>query len=148
MENRIQKDLVAAMKAKDAVRLASLRSIKTAITVAKTAPNAPETLSDGDIQKIIQKLVKQRKDSAEQYTAAGRQELADNELAEMAIMEDYLPKQLTVEDMYAIIGTQKNIAGIHGTPFNIGVIMKYFKDNYSGQYDGKTLSTIAKEMIG
>lgn len=147
MENRIQKDLVAAMKAKDTVKLASLRGIKAAITVAKTAPNAPETLSDGDIQQIIQKLVKMRKDAAEQYAAAGRQELADNELAEIEVMEQYLPQQLTVEDIYAIIGSQKNIAGIKGTPFNIGIIMKYFKENYSGQYDGKQLSTIAKEMI-
>jgi uncharacterized protein YqeY len=83
----------------------------------------------------------------EQYIAAGRQELADNEFAEMKVMEEYLPKQLTQEDMYAIIGTQKNIASIKGTPLNMGVIMKYFKENYSGKYDGKTLSIIAKEML-
>jgi uncharacterized protein YqeY len=103
MEKRIQSDLVAAMKAKDSVRLASVRAIKTAITVAKTAPGAPSELTDGDIQKIIQKLVKQRKDSAEQYIAAGRQELADNEIAEMNVMEEYLPKQLSEQDIRDII---------------------------------------------
>ena len=77
MEKRLQADLVSAMKNKDAVKLASLRAIKTAITMAKTAPDAPSELTEGDIQKIIQKLVKQRKDSADQYTAAGRQDLAD-----------------------------------------------------------------------
>lgn len=144
MENRIQKDLVVAMKAKDTVKLASLRGIKAAITVAKTAPNAPEMLSDGDIQQIIQKLVKMRKDAAEQYAAAGRQGLADNELAEIAVMEQYLPQQLTVEDIRDIIMGRIVQSDV---PCNIGIIMKYFKENYSGQYDGKQLSTIAKEMI-
>ena len=143
MENRIQKDLVAAMKAKDAVRLASLRAIKTAITVAKTAPNAPETLTEGDIQNIIQKLVKQRKDSAEQYVAAGRQELADNELAEMEVMNEYLPKQLSETEIRDIIF---KLLVRSDVCFNVGLIMKYFKENYNGQYDGKMVSTIAKEM--
>lgn len=145
MENRIQKDLVAAMKAKDAVRLASLRAIKTAITVAKTAPNAPETLTEGDIQNIIQKLVKQRKDSAEQYVAAGRQELADNEIAEMNVMEEYLPKQLSEQDIRDIIFGRIVQSDV---PCNMGIVMKYFKENHNGQYDGKMVSTIAKEMLG
>lgn len=145
MENRIQTDLVAAMKAKDVVRLATLRGIKSAIMVAKTAPNAPETLTDADIQQIIQKLVKQRKDSAEQYIAAGRQELADNELAEMRVMEEYLPKQLSKEEIKDII---MGLMVRSDVCFNMGLIMKYFKEHYSGQYDGKMVSTIAKEMLG
>jgi uncharacterized protein YqeY len=144
MEKRIQSDLVAAMKAKDGVRLASVRAIKTAITVAKTAPGAPSELTDGDIQKIIQKLVKQRKDSAEQYVAAGRQELADNEIAEMNVMEEYLPKQLSeqeIKDIVMRLVVQSDI------PCNMGVVMKYFKENYSGQYDGKIVSTVAKTYL-
>ena len=77
MEKRIQADMVAAMKAKDAVRLSTLRSVKAAITLAKTAEGASGELTDQDIVKIIQKLVKQRKESAQQYTDAGRPELAD-----------------------------------------------------------------------
>lgn len=145
MENRIQKDLVTAMKAKDTVRLASLRAIKTAITVTKTAPNAPESLTDADIQQIIQKLVKQRKDSAEQYIAAGRQELADNELAEMKVMEEYLPKQLSEENIRDIISILMTSSA---SLCNMGIVMKHFKENYSGQYDGKAVSTIAKQMLG
>ena len=145
MEKRIQSDLVAAMKAKDSVRLASVRAIKTAITVAKTAPGAPSELTDGDIQKIIQKLVKQRKDSAEQYIAAGRQELADNEIAEMNVMEEYLPKQLSEQDIRDIIMGRMVQSDV---PCNMGIVMKYFKENYSGQYDGKMVSIIAKEMLG
>ena len=144
MENRLQKDLVMAMKAKDTVRLASLRSIKTAITVAKTAPNAPENLTDADIQQIIQKLVKQRKDSAEQYTAAGRTDLAENEIAEMKIMEEYLPKQLSETDIRIIINDMHLNSAVG---LNMGLVMKHFKENYSGQYDGKMVSTIAKEML-
>lgn len=145
MEKRIQTDLVSAMKAKDSVRLASLRAIKTAITVAKTAPGAPSELTDGDIQKIIQKLVKQRKDSAEQFTAAGRQELADNELAEMNIMEEYLPKQLSEDEIRDIV---MSLVVRSDVRYNMGLIMKYFKENYSGQYDGKMVSMIVKEILG
>ena len=142
MENRIQKDLVAAMKAKDTVKLATLRAIKTAITVAKTAPNAPETLTDADIINIIQKLVKQRKDSAEQYNDAGRPELAENELAEMKVMEKYLPKQMTESQI------RLKIMELHDMGYsNMGVIMKYFKECYSGKYDGKVVSTTAKEIL-
>ena len=82
MEKRIQADMVAAMKAKDTVKLASLRAIKAAILLAKTAEGGNGEVSDQDIVKIIQKLVKQRKESAQQYTDAGRPELAANELAE------------------------------------------------------------------
>jgi uncharacterized protein YqeY len=144
MEKRIQSDLVAAMKAKDSVRLASVRAIKTAITVAKTAPGAPSELTDGDVQKIIQKLVKQRKDSAEQYIAAGRQELADNEISEMIVMEEYLPKQLSEQEIKDIV---MRLMVQSDMPCNMGVVMKYFKENYSGQYDGKIVSTVAKTYL-
>ena len=92
LEKQIQADMVSAMKAKEAVRLASLRAVKAAILLAKTAEGASGELTDQDIVKLIQKLVKQRKESAEQYNAAGRPELAENELAEAAAMEVYLPK--------------------------------------------------------
>ena len=94
LEKQIQADMASAMKAKEAVRLASLRAIKAAILLAKTSEGASGEITDQDIVKLIQKLVKQRKESAEQYSAAGRPELAENELAEAAFMEVYLPKQL------------------------------------------------------
>ena len=91
MEKRIQADLVAAMKAKETVRLASLRAIKAAIGLAKTAEGGNGEVNDQEIVKIIQKLVKQRKESAQQYIDAGRPELAENEIAEATAMEVYLP---------------------------------------------------------
>ena len=89
LEKRIQADMVSAMKAKEAVKLSSLRAIKAAIMLAKTAEGATGEVSDQDIVKIIQKLVKQRKESAQQYNDAGRPELAANEVAEMEAMEVY-----------------------------------------------------------
>ena len=97
--------MVSAMKAKEAVRLASLRAIKAAIMLAKTAEGATGEVDDAAIVKIIQKLVKQRKESAQQYNDAGRPELAENELAEAAAMEVYLPKQLSEAEVEAQLKT-------------------------------------------
>ena len=82
-------------------RVAATRAIKGEILLFKTSEGGSKEVTDGDILKMIQKLIKQRKESAEQYTAAGRQELADNELAEAAVMEKYLPKQLSAEEVKA-----------------------------------------------
>ena len=98
LEQQIQEDIKVAMKAKDAVATAATRAIKGEILLFKTAEGGSKEVTDGDILKMIQKLVKQRKEAAEQFVAAGRQDLADNELAEAAIMEKYLPKQLTEEE--------------------------------------------------
>ncbi|MBP5210633.1 MAG: GatB/YqeY domain-containing protein, partial [Bacteroidales bacterium] len=101
LEQQIQKDIMEAMKAKDQVRLGAVRSIKSAILLAKTSEGGAKELQDSDIIKLIQKLAKQRKESADQYVAAGRKDLADNEMAEAAILEKYLPAQLTPEEVEA-----------------------------------------------
>ena len=146
MEKRLQADLVAAMKNKDAVKLASLRAIKTAITMAKTAPDAPSELTEGDIQKIIQKLVKQRKDSADQYTAAGRQDLADNELAEMEVMQEYLPKQLTEDEI--AVEVKKVIEETEASTMkDMGKVMGIINKRFAGQVDGKVVSIIVKNAL-
>ena len=95
LEQQIQEDIKTAMKAHDAVATAATRAIKGEILIYKTSECGSKEVTDADILKMIQKLIKQRKESAEQFTAAGRQELADNELAEAAVMEKYLPKQLS-----------------------------------------------------
>lgn len=146
MEKRLQTDLVAAMKNKDAVKLASLRAIKTAITMAKTAPDAPSELTEGDIQKIIQKLVKQRKDSADQYTAAGRQDLADNELAEMEVMQEYLPKQLTEDEIAVEVKKVIEETGAF-TMKDMGKVMGIINKRFAGQVDGKVVSIIVKNAL-
>jgi yqeY family protein len=146
LEKQIQTDMVAAMKAKESVRLAALRGVKAAILLAKTAEGGNGEVTDGDIVKIIQKLVKQRKESAEQYTAAGRPELAENELAEAAAMEVYLPKQLSEEEVKAEL--VKIIAEVGASkPSDMGKVMGVATKRLAGLADGKMISTIVKSLL-
>lgn len=145
MEKRIQADLVAAMKEKNVIKLASIRAIKTAITVAKTAPGAGE-ITDQDIIKIIQKLVKQRKESAQQYNDANRFDLAANELAEAEIMEIYLPKQLSETELEVELA--KIIVEVGATkPQDMGKVMGVATKRLAGLADGKAISTMVKKLL-
>ena len=99
LEQQIQKDIMAAMKAHDYVRTNAVRAIKSAILLAKTSEGGKKELKDADVIKLIQKLIKQRKEAAEQYVAAGRQELADNEMAESAVLEEYVPVEVEEEEV-------------------------------------------------
>lgn len=146
MEKRIQADMVSAMKAKETVRLASLRAIKAAILLAKTAEGGNGEVTDQEIVKIIQKLVKQRKESAQQYTAAGRPELAENELAEAVEMEVYLPKQLSEEEVKAEL--EKIIAEVGATqPSDMGKVMGVATKRLAGLAEGRTISMIVKQLL-
>ena len=146
LEKQIQADMVAAMKEKDAVRLASVRAIKAAILLAKTAEGGNGEVSDQDIVKIIQKLVKQRKESAQQYTDAGRPELADNELAEAAAMEVYLPKQLSEAEVEAEL--VKIIAEVGATqPSDMGKVMGVATKRLASLAEGRLISTLVKKLL-
>ncbi len=146
LEQQIQTDMVAAMKAKETVRLAAIRGIKAAILLAKTAEGSNGELTDADIVKIIQKLVKQRKESAEQYNQAGRPELAENELAEAAAMEVYLPKQLSEEEVKTEL--VKIIAETGASkPSDMGKVMGVATKRLAGIADGKLISTIVKSLL-
>ena len=146
LEKRIQADMVSAMKAKEAVKLSSLRAIKAAIMLAKTAEGASGELTDQDIVKIIQKLVKQRKESAQQYNNAGRPELAENEVAEMEAMEVYLPKQLSEAEVEAEL--VKIIAEVGATqPSEMGKVMGVATKRLAGLADGRVISTIVKKLL-
>lgn len=146
LETKIQKDIMEAMKAKDAVRLSAVRSIKSAILLAKTAGGASKEIEDGDIIKLIQKLAKQRKESAEQYAAAGRQELADNELAEEKILAEYLPKMLSEAEVEAKL--REIIAQVGAAaPSDMGKVMGVATKALAGLADGKTISTIVRRLL-
>ena len=146
MEKKIQADMVAAMKAKETVRLASLRAIKAAITLAKTAEGANGEVDNAAIVKIIQKLVKQRKESAQQYTDAGRPELAENELAEAACMEVYLPKQLSEAEVEAEL--TKIIAEVGASqPSDMGKVMGVATKRLAGLAEGRVISTLVKKLL-
>jgi len=101
LEERINQDIKAAMMAKEKVKLEALRAIKSAILLAKTDGEHKDSLSTDVEMKILQKQYKQRKDAAEQYIQAGRQELADKELEEAAFIEEYLPKMLSADELKA-----------------------------------------------
>ena len=146
MEKRIQADMVSAMKAKDAVKLASLRAIKAAILLAKTAEGGNGDVTDQEVVKIIQKLVKQRKESAQQYNDAGRPELAENELAEVAAMEVYLPKQLSEDEVKAEL--EKIIAEVGASqPSDMGKVMGVATKRLAGLAEGKMISALVKKLL-
>ena len=146
MEKQIQADMVAAMKAKETVRLASLRAIKAAIMLAKTAEGATGEIDDAGIVKIIQKLVKQRKESAQQYNDAGRPELAENELAEAACMEVYLPKQLSEAEVEAKLA--EIIAEVGASqPSDMGKVMGVATKRLAGLAEGRMISTLVKKLL-
>lgn len=146
LEKQIQTDLVAAMKAHETVRLAALRGIKAAILLAKTSGGGNGEVTDADIVKIIRKLVKQRKESAEIYSGQNRQDLAENELAEAAAMEVYLPRQLEEAELREIL---KGIIAETGAskPSDMGKVMGVATKRLAGQADGKLVSTLVKELL-
>lgn len=146
LEQQIQEDIKAAMKAHDAVATAATRAIKGEILLFKTSEGGSKEVTDGDILKMIQKLIKQRKEAAEQFVAAGRQELADNELAETAVMEKYLPKQLSeaeVEEKVKAIIAEVGATSIK----DMGKVMGAANKALAGQSDGRTISTIVKKLL-
>ncbi|MCQ2141780.1 MAG: GatB/YqeY domain-containing protein [Bacteroidales bacterium] len=146
LELQIQNDIKEAMKAHDQVRLNAVRSIKSAILLAKTAEGGAKELTDADIVKIIQKLAKQRKEAAEQYVAAGRQELADNELAEAKCFDVYLPKQLSQEGLEAAL--KEIIAEVGATqPSEMGKVMGVATKKLAGLADGRAISATVKALL-
>ena len=145
-EQQIQEDIKVAMKAKDAVALSANRAIKGEILLFKTAEGGAKEVTDGDILKMIQKLVKQRKEAAEQFVAGARQDLADNELAEAAALEKYLPKQLSPDEVKAKI--QEIIAQVGATSIrDMGKVMGVANKALAGLSDGRTISGIVKELL-
>ena len=146
LEKQIQADMVAAMKEKNAVKLASVRAIKAAIMLAKTAEGGNGEVTDPEIVKIIQKLVKQRKETAEIYKQQNREELAAQELAEAAAMEVYLPKQLSEEELEAEL--KKIIAQIGATgPQDMGKVMGTATKALAGKAEGKAISALVKKLL-
>ena len=145
LEQQIQKDIMEAMKAHNTVRTNAVRAIKSEILLAKTSGAGAE-ITDGDVIKLIQKLIKQRKESAAMYAQGGRQDLADNELAEAAEMEGYLPKQLSEAEVEEIV---KGIIAETGASSmaDMGKVMGLATKKLAGQADGRTVYTIVKKLL-
>ena len=144
--DQISEDIKAAMKAHDKVRLETLRNIKKVFLEAKTAPGANDTLTDADALKIISKLTKQGKETATTYTQAGRQDLADAELAQVEVLESYLPQQLSPEAIEAEL--KKIIAEVGATSMKeMGKVMGAASKLLAGKADGRVISDIVKKLL-
>lgn len=147
MFDRISNDIKEAMKAKDKVRLETLRNIKKVFLEAKTAPGANDTLTDDAAMKIMQKLVKQGKDSATLYTEQGRADLAEAELAQVAVIETYLPKQMSAEELEAALKGIIAEVGAEG-PKDMGKVMGTATKKLAGLAEGRAISAKVKELLG
>ena len=143
---QINKDIPAAMTAKDKVRLETLRNIKKYFIEAQTAPGAAEMLSDDNALKILSKLAKQGRDTAALYTEQGRPDLASEELAQVAVIEEYLPQPLSAEELEAEVKNIISEVGATG-PKDMGKVMGVASKKLAGRADGKAISELVKKIL-
>lgn len=142
----IMEEIKTAMRAKDTVALESLRAIKSAILLAQTETGSKEEISEEEEIKLLQRLVKQRKDSANIYTEQGRPDLAEPELLQVAVIEKFLPAQLSEAEVEAVIAkiiADNDAAGMA----SMGKVMGLASAELAGKADGKTISTIVKKLL-
>jgi len=146
LQEKVMTEMKAAMKAKNTVALESLRAIKSAILLAQTDKGAGGKLSEEDEVKLVQKLVKQRKDSATIFTEQGRVDLAEPELEQVAVIEQFLPEQLTSEEIEKVVIQTIDATGATGMK-DMGKVMGMVSKELAGQADGKTISSIVKAKL-
>ncbi|MFA7044045.1 MAG: GatB/YqeY domain-containing protein [Bacteroidales bacterium] len=146
LAEQIDADLKSAMLARDEVRKLTIRGIKKEIIEAKTAPGANGEVSDDTILKIVAKLLKQRKDSAAIYSEQGRADLAENELAEAAVLETYMPKQMSAEELDAAIRDMIAQTGAQG-PKDMGKVMGVATKKLAGKAEGRVISETVKRLL-
>lgn len=144
--DKVSSDIVAAMKAKDKVRLMALRTVKKYFIEAKTAPGANDELTDEEATKILAKLAKQGRDTAEIYVGQSRKDLADEELAQVAVIEEYLPKQLSADELKAELQAIIAQVGAQG-PQDMGKVMGTATKVLVGRAEGKAISAMVRELL-
>lgn len=144
--DQISEDIKAAMKARDKVRLETLRNIKKVFLEAKTAPGANDALEDADALKILQKLAKQGRETAQTYIDNNRQDLADEELAQAKVIEEYLPKPLSEEEIEKEVKDIIAQTGAQGMK-DMGKVMGMASKKMAGRADGRAISTIVKKLL-
>jgi uncharacterized protein YqeY len=146
LEKTVNEQIKTAMLAKDEAGLRSLRAIKAAILLAKTAEGAGETLSVEEETKLLQKLVKQRKDSLDIFTQQNRPDLAKKESEEIAVIEKFLPKPFSAEELRAAVADIIASTGA-SSPADMGKVMGIASKQLSGKADGKTISEVVKSLL-
>lgn len=144
--DQVSNDIKEAMKAKDKVRLETLRNVKKFFIEAKTAPGANDTLEDADALKILAKLAKQGKETATLYKNQGREDLAADEEAQVAVIESYLPKQMSTEELEAVL--KEIIAQVGATSAKeMGKVMGVASKQLAGKADGRAISETVKRLL-
>ena len=143
---QVSKDIIAAMKAKDKVRLEALRNIKKYFIEAKTAPGANDELSDDVALKIITKLAKQGRDAEALYKGKGREDLAEEEATQAAVIESYIPKQLSAEELETEIKAITTATGASSMK-DMGKVMGTASKQLAGKADGKAISEVVKRLL-
>lgn len=146
LSTQIMDSMKEAMRAKDTVALEALRAIKSEILLAQTASGSKEEITEADEIKILQKLVKMRKDSYEIFTTQNRADLAEPELAQIAVIEKFLPAQLSEGEVEAIVAKIIAETGASGIA-SMGKVMGLASAQIGGQAEGKTISTIVKKLL-
>ena len=146
LQDRVTEEIKTAMKQKDTVRLEALRAIKSAILLTNTQSGAAAELKEGEEIALLQKLVKQRRDSATIYTTQGRKDLAEPELAQAAIIEEFLPEQMSKEEIETIVEKVIAETGAQGMK-DMGTVMGKVVSAVAGKADGKTVADIVKQKL-
>ncbi|QTN37796.1 GatB/YqeY domain-containing protein [Cryomorphaceae bacterium] len=146
LKDKITQDMKEAMKAKDKVRLESVRAIKSAIMLAETEKGAGAGMSEDDEIKLLQKLQKQRKDSMATYTEQGRADLAEEEAAQLAVIEGYLPEPLSAEELASIVDEAIAKTGASGMG-DMGKVMGMVNAQAAGRAEGKTVADLVKSKL-
>lgn len=146
LQQQIDQDIKTAMLAKDEARLRGLRAIKAALLLAKTEKGASESLTEETETKVLQKLAKQRRESADIYSAQNRNDLYIIEMEELAVIEGYLPKQLDREEIKAYVQKAIGQVGASGIK-DMGKVMGVVNKELAGKADGKTISEVVKEAL-
>lgn len=144
--DKISEDIKVAMKARDKVRLETLRNIKKVFLEARTAPGANDVLDDTDAMKILQKLAKQGRESARTYMDNGRADLAEGELAQVAVIEEYLPRPLTEAEVEAEVVKIISETGAQGMK-DMGRVMGVASRRLAGKADGRLVSAVVKRLL-
>jgi uncharacterized protein YqeY len=147
LSDQINADIMNAMREKDKIKMEALRAAKSAFILARTSEGASPELADADELKIIQKLIKQRMDSAAIYKGQSRTDLYEKEVVEAKVLEAYMPAQLSVDELKSILKAIITKTGANG-PQDMGKVMGTATKELAGKADGKTISSLVKELLG
>lgn len=147
LKERLRSDLTTAMKARDQVRVATIRMALSAINTEEVAGESHRELTDDEVVTVLGREAKKRRESAEAFDGAGRAELAERERAEQAVLTDYLPRQLSDEELTSIVSAVISEAGAAG-PKQMGPVMKAVQPQVAGRADGRRVSAEVKRQLG